>query len=345
MICNVMKRLTNNAIWKKVSTMCMIMLLNFLLFFSCSNLFHEKNSSVLSLIPVWRINDEDMGCSRAWEANPVPDYPRTFLECEGFHTISLEQMRKEDHRLEASKSFLGKFYTDLYARKTDWKAFTDKYSDAISSYVLEAIKEKYARKHGGREGYDWGAFGGNVEDTSEINKMTITPIQDNWFLVKILAADTTKILISTWNDGSISGIVNSKQHIAMNYIIHDKEEFLRDFYHDLYENHYDHKILYHKYCNIFTLKVAKILRRSYTRKHLKGHGYDWNLFTEGLGTVPNECPKVNFSFEKGEWYGVETSNGVPTGLQIRLEDTSNALWLITGLRKGKVVNKQPKREI
>ena len=293
---------------------------------SCSEAYLDKHASKWSWIPQWRVKV----FSENWDSWSYPD--NNFYDSST--RTNFEELNEEDIRMSATKSLLGRFYADLYAPKKDWTEFTKKYSGSTAPIVLNAIKEKYAMSHGGKEGYDWSVFGGNVEDSSEVKKVSIFPARDEWLMVKICGADTTRFLISTCTDGSITGIINPKKHIAMDWIIDGKVDFLNKFYQSLYANHNDHKRLNQMYCDVITLKVAKMLRRSYVHKHLKGKGYDWGLFTEGLDDVSKECPKLHFSFEGGEWYAVKTATGQPTGLQIRVEESStDMLMLITGLRK------------
>lgn len=316
---------------KKTDSKYALRLLWLLMICFCSMPSMGKAASTEISIPRWNLNEYplpsdwqfiwDKEDSQMDYVSDLNDYP------------NVDETNYHKRWMMNSFAVLKQFYVDLYAPKTDWKEFTSKYADRVNANVKNYLKASYSLEHHGAEGYDWDMFKGNLPTSTIVDKISIYPVSENnnWLLIKINHIDSVRLLVYTTVDGEICGLINPYRQAAIDEIIAQKVKFLSDFYHQMYAGRQDEKALNKKCSDIFTLKVENLLKRSFRKKHSKGRGLDWGCFTEGLDGVSKECPKLQFSFEGGEWYAVKTATGQPTGLQIRVEFTDR--MIISGLRK------------
>lgn len=210
--------------------------------------------------------------------------------------------------------FLNTFYDDLYA--ADASTLSGKYASHVDSVLMPAL--------GGADGrLTWDAFGKQLHNASERQRITITPYQEHWFNVQVAGTDTLNIKVRLDNDKNylINGLQNASKNVSLSPLIRVKAVFLARFYNQLYSetdwNHFTDMYLNHMSDHV------------QTALHRGSNTYEWSRMKIGK----DESLKFktdDITYDRDNWFIVhpKTSDGLKARIQLQVIDDE---LVITGL--------------
>ena len=228
-----------------------------------------------------------------------------------------KQAKWQRHKKKFYKNglkFLNTFYDDLYA--ADASTLSGKYASHVDSVLMPAL--------GGADGrLTWDAFGKQLHNASERQRITITPYQEHWFNVQVAGTDTLNIKVRLDNDKNylINGLQNASKNVSLSPLIRVKSVFLARFYNQLYSetdwNHFTDMYLNHMSDHV------------QTALHRGSNTYEWSRMKIGK----DESLKFktdDITYDRDNWFIVhpKTSDGLKARIQLQVIDDE---LVITGL--------------
>jgi hypothetical protein len=228
-----------------------------------------------------------------------------------------KQAKWQRHKKKFYKNglkFLNTFYDDLYA--ADASTLSGKYASHVDSVLMPAL--------GGADGrLTWDAFGKQLHNASERQRITITPYQEHWFNVQVAGTDTLNIKVRLDNDKNylINGLQNASKNVSLSPLIRVKSVFLARFYNQLYSetdwNHFTDMYLNHMSDHV------------QTALHRGSNTYEWSRMKIGK----DESLKFktdDITYDRDNWFIVhpKTSDGLKARIQLQVVDDE---LVITGL--------------